>query len=767
LSISVSAQISPQGYDSYEGKSPMSFADTFLRFFRKESQARVVTSIRQIGKPVTTPANYESFAHFGYQKNAVVFMAVSKIATACAGIEWVLYKKKTGRRANWQELETHPLLDLWDKPNPMQSMSDFIESCIGFLKISGNLYIEANKPSPNRPPLELWPVRPDKMRIVPGYKGYPSRFEFSCGGVTRAWPVDQVNLQSDIMHLKLFHPANDWYGMSPLEAALLAVDQYNTGQKWNLALLQNSATPSGVLQMKVTDANPRGELTNEQFSRLSNELDEKYSGSKNAGRPFLLEGGLEWKSISLSPKDMDFLKSKDVTAQDVALVYGVPPEIIGLGTKTFANYKEARLSFYEETILPTMDRLRDSLNRWLVSAYGDGLYLDYDKDDIDALVEKREQKYTTLQNVAFLTLNEKREASGYATIEGLDIFNIGSKLFSQEELPDVDFEAERMQGGFGRWGGGGDESETEDTEDTEEIDDEKAERLENEKPKDSEQNDIAFKSFNLLNRNEKRKSWQAQNRLRQKIAAGYSQEVKKAFQDLTSRLAKTADKLNTTDARLIEFAFEVEVSEWTKSLRTTLKAQTKRAIETFGRAVLKDGKSLPGVIETKANLKFDSFVTSYVEERSGTQVTTITNTTRKEIRRIISEWTSEAITSGDSVDELSKFLQMEFEGLSSKNAMRIARTEVGLASNNGALAAVKSLEIPTMHKEWVSALDDRTRDDPNLADHASVGEENGEIPIEAYFKVNPDLLMEGPGDPSAPAEQVINCRCVLVFKNKG
>ena len=161
-------------------------------------------------------------------------------------------------------------------------------------------------------------MRPDRMRIIPSKMGYPAFFELNANGNVRRWPVDQITLQSDIAHMKSFNPINDWYGLSPLQAAMLSLDQNNAGQRLNLSLLQNSATPSGVLQMKVSDSNPRGELTDEQYSRLQADIDIKYSGARNAGKPMLLEGGLSWQSVSLGPKDMEFIQNKNTTAIDIA-----------------------------------------------------------------------------------------------------------------------------------------------------------------------------------------------------------------------------------------------------------------------------------------------------------------------------------------------------------------------------------------------------------------------------------------------------------------
>lgn len=730
----------------------MNFMDRLkLMFSSKESQARIVTSMQQVGKPQHTPANYEGFARQGYGRNVTVYTAIDKVATACKGINWVLYSKKG--RGKLTEIEDSPLLTLWDKPNPMQDQSAFIEAVVAFKMLTGNSYIEANTPFKNKPPLELWPVRPDKMKIIPGLKGYPAKYQMSYAGQERTWDVDPITLRSAIMHWKSFNPLNDWYGQSPLEAAMLALDQNNAGQKWNLSMLQHSASPSGVLQMKVTDTNPRGELTEEQYKRIKAEFEEGYQGSRNAGKPLLLEGGLHWQQISLSPKDMEFLKGKEVSATDLCLIFGVPPEMMGLGQKTFANYKEARLSFYEETVLPTMDSLRNSVNNWLTPAFGENLWLDYDRDDIEALVEKREARYISLSGVSFLTQNEKRSQVGFEEEKGLDVYVIGAQILSAKELEEWDEEEPSNSPQNPQ------PKPAENPDDVEETEDEEPD------PEDEDDDGKGWKSINLLNAREKRQAWRRQERRKRRLASHFTRELQDDFQDMLQSLVKVANDLKDRDAKTIEFALLQTVQKHMPAVQKTLGRNIRFTLEDFGNMVLNEGKALGYNKENKANRKFDSFITEYIARHTGQQISTIENTTQKNIRNIVKGWTAETITAGDSLPQLTEMLEAEFEGLSKTNARRIARTEVALASNNGSLEAVKSLQIPNMFKEWVTASDGRVRDgEGGYADHSVMN--GAEVALEEKFGVPPDSLMEGPGDPGAPADQVINCRCVLVYKSK-
>jgi HK97 family phage portal protein len=198
-----------------------------------------------------------------------------------------------------------------------------------------------------------------------------------------------------------------------------AIEVHNAGAAWTKALLDNAARPSGALIYKGPDGAPG--LTDDQFGRLKRELEDAYQGAANAGRPMVLEGGLDWKAMSYTPSDMDFAETRAVAAREIALAFGVPPMLLGIpGDNTFSNYAEANLNFWRQTVLPLVARTAASLTRWLGPCFGEGLRLDYDPDAVPALAEAREATWAKLNDAAFLTVNEKRQAAGYSPVEGGD-----------------------------------------------------------------------------------------------------------------------------------------------------------------------------------------------------------------------------------------------------------------------------------------------------------------------------------------------------------
>ena len=407
----------------------------------RASRAGPLISMALLGQPAWTPRNYEDLAEESYSKNAVAFRSISEIARCAGSVPLMLFDGN-------KEIEKHPLLDLIARPNPLQSRSQFVQAAVGFLLIAGNSYIEGVGPRGRAgftsPPKELWIKRPDRMQVVVGPRGMPQAYRFSVGGQSIDWAVNQITGRSAILHMKGFHPLNDWYGMSPIEAAAYSIDQHNAAGKWNMSLLQNSARPSGAL---VVDPKTATGLDDMQFQRLKDEIEDKYSGPNKAGRPMLLEGGLTWQEMGISPVDMDWLNGKHTSARDIAMVLGFPAQMLGIpGDNTHRNMEEARLWLWEQTIIPLFDSLVEELNWWLTPLFGDNLRLAPDYDEIPALITRRHVLWDKVTKSDFLTVNEKRDATGYedAGPEG-DVILVPKKnrvLGEKEPEPTVEKEDE-------------------------------------------------------------------------------------------------------------------------------------------------------------------------------------------------------------------------------------------------------------------------------------------------------------------------------------
>ncbi|WP_262027545.1 phage portal protein [Microvirga sp. Mcv34] len=363
----------------------------------KASRAQSAVALYVAGRAVWTPRDYAALSREGFQKNAIVHRAVRLVSEAAASLPLVL-------KSDDRELSAHPLLDLLSRPNARETGQRFLESLYGHLMVSGNAYVEAV--SLDGAPHELYALRPDRMRVVPDADGWPGAYEYAVGTQTVRFAIrDDDNVQP-ILHLTLFHPADDHYGLSPMEAAATALDIHNAAGAWNKALLDNAARPSGALVVGGAT------LTDAQFDRLKSELETNYQGAGNAGRPLLLEGGLDWRPLSLSPKDMDFVEAKAAAAREIALAFGVPPLLLGLpGDSTHANYAEANRAFYRQTVIPLVKRTAESLAHWLAPGFGETLRLEPDLDAIEALADERESLWRRVSAATFLSDDENTSGS--------------------------------------------------------------------------------------------------------------------------------------------------------------------------------------------------------------------------------------------------------------------------------------------------------------------------------------------------------------------
>ena len=269
---------------------------------QKASRTARLIQLSSPGRARWTPRDYAALAREGFVANAIVHRAIKLVAENVGALTFLVYEGA-------QALDKHPLAALLARPNPRQDGPSFLEAVTAYLLISGNSYIEAvNLDGAVR---ELYALRPDRMRVVPGPDGWAQAYEYTVA--SRTVRFEQTGLIPPILHLTLFNPLDDHYGLGALEAAAVAIDTHNAAAAWNKALLDNAARPSGALVY----AGPDGAvLSDAQYERLKRELETTYQGSANAGRPLLLEGGLDWKAMSLSPKDMDFMEAKHTAARE-------------------------------------------------------------------------------------------------------------------------------------------------------------------------------------------------------------------------------------------------------------------------------------------------------------------------------------------------------------------------------------------------------------------------------------------------------------------
>ena len=374
----------------------------------KASAAGPVMAWHSAGRAAWSPRDTVSLTRTGFSGNPVGFRCVKMISEAAASLPLILQTIS-------ERYAEHPVLNLLANPNPSQGKAELFEALYGQLLLTGNAYLEGVGGATTQAPLELHVLRSDRMSVVPGIDGWPVAYEYTVGGRKHRFDVSEGPVA--ICHLKSFHPQDDHYGLSPMQAAAQALDVHNSASRWSKALLDNAARPSGAIVYRGAEG--QGSLSNDQYDRLVSEMENHHQGARNAGRPMLLEGGLDWKPMGFSPSDMEFQKTKESAAREIALAFGVPPMLLGIpGDATYSNYQEANRAFYRLTVLPLAMRVSAGVSGWLSGFTGEVLELKPDLDQVPALSLEREAQWRRVASADFLSDAEKRTLLGLPVLNG-------------------------------------------------------------------------------------------------------------------------------------------------------------------------------------------------------------------------------------------------------------------------------------------------------------------------------------------------------------
>ncbi len=357
------------------------------------------------GRVAWTPRDTGSLTRQGFSGNPVGFRSVKLIAEAAAALPLVCQDAE-------RRYDVHPVLGLISRPNGAQGRAELFEALYAQMLLSGDGYVEAVG-GETGVPIELHVLRSDRMSVVPGADGWPVAFEYAVGAKKHRFSVGEG--VSPVCHIKNFHPQDDHYGFSPMQAAASALDVHNAASRWSKALLDNAARPSGAIVYRGADG--QGALSPDQYERLQAEMESYHQGAANAGRPMLLEGGLDWKQMGFSPHDMEFQKTKEAAAREIALAFGVPPMLLGIpGDATYSNYQEANRAFYRLTVLPLATRVTAAVAHWLSEFAGDAVELKPDLDQVPALAAERDQQWRRVAGASFLSDAEKRALLGLPAV---------------------------------------------------------------------------------------------------------------------------------------------------------------------------------------------------------------------------------------------------------------------------------------------------------------------------------------------------------------
>jgi len=314
----------------------------------------------------------------GYSANSWAYRAISLITKNISAIRWHV------ETMDGEKQEEHPVTKLLRKPNPQQSGQSFFELISAWQQLSGEAYVKIV--SDSKGVAELWPISPDRIKPVPSTKndlmidGYAIRTEEGKTIVSPDYTLDNV------FSFMFINPANPIRGIGPLQVAAKAVDVDIDQQNWNKSAMQNRGILDGVFTFdKDLDFNA--------YATIKAKIKEMFSGSKNARDIGVIGSNAKYQRLSLTPAEMDFINSRKFNREEIFIIFGVPPQLAGAqDSSTYNNFTTSMRIFWEVTLIPILDDLRDTLNHSLGAYLGEGLRINYDISKVPALKQDLKER---------------------------------------------------------------------------------------------------------------------------------------------------------------------------------------------------------------------------------------------------------------------------------------------------------------------------------------------------------------------------------------
>lgn len=340
-----------------------------------------------------------------------LFAIVNRTSNATAQVEWKLWRKaKSGLPEDRTEVTTHAALDLWNRPNPFMPRQEFVETFQQHVDLTGEAWwVVVRHPKAKSIPLELWPVRPDRMLPVPDPERFLAGYMYlGPGGERIPLELDQV------IQLRMPNPCDPYRGMGPVQSVLADLDATRYSAEWNRSFFLNSAEPGGIIEVD-------NRLGDEEFNELRDRWNEQHRGVANAHRVAILEHGV-WKDRKLSQRDMQFVELRDVSSKVIREAFGMPKFAVGdVEDINRATAEASKSWFAEQLTVPRLERIKAAVNCDLLKLFGPtaaGLEFDYENPvppDQEAQNAERESKTRSAKDLI------EAGAYGPAVLEALGL----------------------------------------------------------------------------------------------------------------------------------------------------------------------------------------------------------------------------------------------------------------------------------------------------------------------------------------------------------
>jgi HK97 family phage portal protein len=602
------------------------------------------------------------------------------------------------RAGSDRTVDSHPAIERFRKPSPMLTRALFLQALVINKDMSGEWFVYKDQDLQRGVPRNLW-VYPRGVYEPMQLNNTFQGWEVRPSGKT---PFRATN--DEVIFDRYYHPFDEVRGLSPLEAAWIGLDTEYEARRYNNYFFKNDATPG---QTYTTDSM----LTDEQYERLKRDLIDDMEGVEHSHSAKLLDNGLKPVTASLSQKDAQFIEQMGLTLHDICAVFGVDPAVIGFEAESkYASAKEARRYFWTDTLIPEMRSIEERLNDGFFRQYD--IEMSFDTQNIEALA------YTVVERVEAA---EKLVGMGFSPNEVNERLDLGF-----EERPERDeirqppqpmqLEAPKTEGK--EYVIGADNAPAEGDVNTAEA-----------------------------NKAYRAKRWKEVTDKVNPTIGNLRKQLRTYFHDVEGKILRELFKQIGENAITKDIQEEVDVAVIGAAVNAD---KLERIVTDF---ITQGGKV---GYESIVQQSFDvvpANVMQYVKTRGG-RIKEVAENARLDIQQSVQDAIEEAINEGMSEQAAADLLTEKLKGKMKQLDRRtrtIARTEVHSAFSAGRQEAMA--ETKPDKKLWISARDSNVRDSHEHLDGQQVG-------WQEKFKGFHGSL-QYPLDPSAPPEEVINCRCIV------
>ena len=347
-----------------------------------------------------TPESYGEY----YPRSALVYSALKLRQDAVARVPLVVHRGEGERPAGADHLAQR----LLDRPNPFWTRGELWRATETYLGLWGSAFWGLERDGGGRV-AEIWPLRPDRMRVVPDEQSYVRGFVYMSNGQQRA-----SYLPEDVVWMRYFNPLEEYAGMSPMAPLRLSADMGLDSLRASRSALLNDSAPGIFIETTDTP-------TDQEVLEFYERWEARFKGVDRVRRPAFLSAGMSVRNLGFSPREMEYFQNMRWSLEDVSRVYGVPkPMLADMEQATFSNFNTARRVFWEDTIVPQLTFYEEALNAGLMPGLGDGtLRVGFDLSGVEALRETENDKAKRrigYVRAGIMTVEEVREEMGLKTV---------------------------------------------------------------------------------------------------------------------------------------------------------------------------------------------------------------------------------------------------------------------------------------------------------------------------------------------------------------